>query len=141
MRSLRAISERDLGSIMESEISFRWPLVLTDPDGQTSVAPEYDVDGNITNTPLFSITGDISALIDPDTGQSVSGRLATAAIRISSLRTAGFGLPKGISDKTRKPWIVEVTDIEGIAHTFKVVEGNPDRTAGIVNLTLELYKI
>lgn len=126
--TLRAIAEKDLGKIMESTLSFRTPVTVTDPDGNTN-----------TNT-LYAFTGDISALIDPDTGQAVSGRSAVAAIRTSSLVAEGLGYPVGVANSNSKPWTVAFDDISGDSHLFKVIEGNPDRTLGIVNLTLEIYR-
>jgi len=126
--SLREIAERDLATVMESEQSFRTPITVTDPDGLTNAEP------------LYGTVNDISSLIDPDTGQLVSGRMATAAIRISSLAAQGFGIPSQISSSALKPWVVEFTDITGADHVMKVMRGDPDRTLGIVNVYLEVYQ-
>ncbi len=124
---LRELAEKDLGFIVEGDpLGFRWPVTLTDPTGRTS-------DG------LFGFSDDISQTIDPDTGQLVSGRLASVALRISTLRSQGFSLPSGIADQSRKPWVVTFDDINGTAHTFKVKQSDPDRALGLVVCILEGY--
>lgn len=125
--SLRSTAEADLGTILEDGIyGFGWPITVTDPAANV---------GSLTG-----FSDDISQLIDPDTGQAVSGRLASAVLRISSLTTAGLGLPVGIADATIKPWIIQFDDINGNAHKFKVSESNPDRALGIVVCLLESYE-
>jgi hypothetical protein len=90
---------------------------------------------------LTGFSDDISQLIDPDTGQAVSGRLASVALRISTINTKfpGQGLPINISNAALKPWIVEFDDINGNPHRFKVSESNPDRAIGMLICILELY--
>lgn len=101
---------------------------------------------NLTDPDLFSAdvvgrTNDISFAIDPNTGEAVSGRTATIAIDMQELTDKGFSsLPAAQSDKTKKPWIVEFDDEQGNTHVFTVLEGNPDRTLGIVLCTLQFYK-
>lgn len=125
--SLRQQAETDLGLILEDEVTgFSWPITITDPDGTTK--------------PLMGFSDDISQIIDPDTGQAVSGRLASVALRISSLTTAGLALPKGITNADKKPWIVGFDDISGNPYKFKVSQSNPDRALGLVILLLELYE-
>jgi hypothetical protein len=124
---LRAIAESDLSKILEDkDFGFGWDITLTDPN-ETTV------------TGLIGFSNDIAQMIDPDTGQAVSGRLASAVLRISSITAAGLELPVGISDETLKPWVVEFKDINGNDHVFKVVKSNPDRALGIVSLILESY--
>lgn len=124
---LRELAETDLGHILEDDVyGFGYPIKVTDPSGVVGL--------------LTGFSNDISQLIDPETGQAVSGRLASIALRISSLACEGLGLPKGIADTKSKPWIVEFTDINCNDHKFKVVHSNPDRTLGMVTCELELYK-
>ncbi|ARB06251.1 hypothetical protein SppYZU01_14 [Shewanella phage SppYZU01] len=125
--SLRQLAEADLGVILEdSATGFGWPISVTDPDGNV---------GSLTG-----FSDDIAQVIDPDTGQAVSGRLASVALRISSLAPAGLTLPRGIADTGSKPWVVEFDDINGNAYKFKVAQSNPDRALGLVTLLLELYE-
>lgn len=126
--TLRAIAEADLGQVMEGEVSFRWPITLTDPDGNTNADT------------LYAIANDVSALIDPDTGQLIADRTVTVAIRIASLTAQGLNVPRGVMDSDSKPWVLKLNDISGVEHTTKVVQGNPDFTLGVVNLVLQAYK-
>ena len=126
--NLRQLAEQDLGHIVEDGATgFGWPITITDPDGNSSSGP------------LTGLSNDISQIIDPDTGQAVSGRAASIAIRISTLYEEGFVLPQGIADTSIKPWTVEFEDINGLAYTFKITSTNPDRAIGLVTCTLEEY--
>lgn len=123
--SLRLQAESDLLGILENPLDFGWDITITDPAG--------------TSANLIGFSNDISQLIDPDTGESVSGRLASVALRISSLTTAGLGLPEGIADSAIKPWIIDFNDINGNSYKFKISKSNPDRALGIVTCILENY--
>ena len=124
---LRTQAEADLEFILEDDIyGFGYPIVVTDPDELSK--------------PLTGYSNDIAQIIDPDTGQAVSGRLASAVLRISSLTAAGLGLPVGIAETALKPWLIKFDDINGNEFTFKVSQSNPDRSLGIVSLILELYQ-
>lgn len=124
--SLRSIAEADLALILEDGVyGFGWDISVEDPDGNTGE--------------LVGFSNDISQLIDPDTGQAVSGRLASAVLRISSLSAEGLGIPTQVSDANSKPWVIEFSDINGVSYRFKVSESNPDRALGIVVCLLELY--
>ena len=123
---LRVDAEADLNVILEDDVfGFGFPIVVTDPAG--------------TVGSVIGFSNDISQFIDPDTGQAVKGRIASAALRISSLTTKGLGLPTGVADATSKPWIIAFDDINGNPYTFKVIEGNPDRGLGMIVCVLELY--
>lgn len=123
---LRTTAETDLAFILEdADFGFGWEISVTNPAGTTAS--------------LTGFSNDIAQLIDPDTGQAVSGRLASAVLRIYSLTVAGLDLPVGVADSAVKPWIVVFNDINGTAHTFKVAQSNPDRALGIVSLILEAY--
>ena len=125
--NLRQLAEADLGGILEDASNgFGWPISLTDPSGTTAA--------------LTGFSDDIAQVIDPETNQAVSGRLASVALRISSITLAGLGLPQGIADASIKPWIVEFNDVNGNAYKFKVMQSNPDRALGLVTLVLEAYR-
>ena len=125
--SLRVQAEADLGTILEdTQTGFGWTITVTNPDG--------------ISKPLTGFSDDISQVIDPDTGQAVSGRLASVALRISSLYAAGLTLPVGIADSASKPWIIEFEDINGNSYKFKVAQSNPDRAIGMVVCLLEVYE-
>ena len=118
---LREIAEQDLGIILEDATTgFGFPITLTAPDG---------TDGAMTG-----FSDDIAQVIDPDTGQAVSGRLVSVAIRIGLITATlpGKGLPVGIADSASKPWLVAFDDINGNPFTFKVAQSNPDRAIGLL---------
>lgn len=127
--TLRAHAAEVLRTIAnDTEGAFGWPIVLTAPDGFASVES------------LVGRSQDIAQVIDPDTGQPVSGRLASASLVIQDILDAGYTeLPRAIANTAQKPWLVTFDDINGVSHTFKVSESNPDRTLGVVNLLLECY--
>jgi hypothetical protein len=122
---LREQAAADNRAILEdSAAGFGWPITVTDPSGKVA-----SVVGN---------SGDVAQVIDPQTGMAITGRLAHVSIAIASLRTAGFvDLPAQVADSKKRPWLVTFDDIEGVEHTFKVLEALPDRTIGVVTCTLE----
>ncbi len=124
---LRELAQRHNRQITTNQTTgFAWPISITDPDGTT-----VEVSG---------FGDDISALIDPETGQAISGRLASIAVNINELADKGLGLPVEIHDKKIKPWVVEFEDIMGYDHVFKVEKSNPDRALGMVTCLLEFYE-
>lgn len=125
--NLRLQAEADLEFILEDNLAgFGWAITLTDPNG--------------TSSPLTGSPNDISQVVDPETGQVVSGRSASVALRVSSIFEAGFNsLPVGVADSNSKPWLAQFNDINGNSHTFKIIQTNPDRTLGIVTCILEAY--
>jgi len=123
--SLRELAESDLAITLEDPAGFGWAITLINPAG--------------TAASLRGQSTDISQIIDPDTGQVVSGRLAAVTIRVASLAAAGLTLPQGIAGAESKPWLVGFDDINGQAYTFKVAESNPDRALGVVTCLLEAY--
>lgn len=125
--NLRLLAERDLGVILEDSAGgFGWNIVLTAPGGGRHL--------------FTGFSDDIAQAIDPETGQIVSSREASVALRMSSLRLAGLELPRAISDTGSRPWTVEFTDILGDAHRFKIIRSHPDRALGLITLILEVYK-
>lgn len=125
--SLRQTAETDLGIILEDDIyGFGWSITVTNPAGLAKV--------------LKGFSNDIAQVIDPDTGQAVSGRLASVAIRIALLTANGLAIPESIADTASKPWLIAFNDINGNGYTFKVQQSNPDRAIGLVVCVLEFYK-
>lgn len=124
MAGLRELAEADLGAILEDGVAgFAVDITLTDPAGTSQV--------------LKGFSNDIAQIIDPETGEIVSGRLATATLRLSSITLPG--VPEGVADASKKPWLAAFDDILGNSYTFKVAKANPDRSLGIIFLILELY--
>lgn len=103
------------------------PISITSPDGV-----EED---------FLALTNDIHFSIDPETGMTVAGRQCTAAVAIFDLEAVSFGGIEAVPDKTSRPWVVQATDVNGRVGTFKVSETHPDRSAGLMTLILEGYRI
>ncbi len=122
------IAQKDKAFTLKDSVNgFGTVITITDPD--------------FLSATVIGRSNDISFAIDPNTGVAVSGRTATIAIDMKELTEKGFSsLPVQQTDKAKKPWLVEWTDQLGEAHVFIVLEGNPDRTLGIVLCTLQFYK-
>ena len=123
---LRDLAEQDLAGILEDAgTGFGWPITLTDPSGRSEA--------------LVGFSNDIAQTIDPGTGEIISGRLASVALRISSLYSAGLALPTGVPERSSKPWVVRFDDINGSPYAFTIKNSNPDRALGVVVCILEEY--
>jgi len=116
----------DLRAILEdSTAGFARRMVITTPD--------------ITVVEVTGLFRDVHRALDPDTGQYVSMRLAEVVLPIAALVEAGVGIPEAVADKTRKPWLVALTNLQGVAQTFKVSEVLPDEL-GAVTCVVEAYQ-
>ncbi len=125
MAGLRELAEADLETIVEDDVfGFARDITLTNPAGTSQV--------------LQGFSNDVSQVTDPETGQLVSTRLASATLRTSKITLPG-GLPEGVADASQKPWRVSFKDISGETIEYKVAHGNPDRALGVIFLVLELY--
>ena len=126
--SLRVQAEADLAVTLEASSDFGDPFTLTDPAGFASA------------TQLYGRVGDIGQLVDPDTGQAVSGRHATLVARLATLTAAGYSdLPEGIADETSAPWLATFAGVSTPAQTYKVKTSFPDRSLGVVTMLLEFW--
>ena len=123
---LRQQAESDLALILEDESGFAVNIKLTNPAGV------------IENLTGFS--GDISSVIDPQTGVAVIGQLAHVALRNSTVIAAFGELPKAISKESEKAWVVQFDDLQGAEHKFKIVQSAPDKTLGMSTYVLEYTK-
>lgn len=123
---LRELAAADNRSILEDTAGFGWPIRVTDPAG--------------TVRDLVGVSTDVWQAIDPQTGTLVSGRTAEVTLSIAALTAAGLAMPKGVPDKSSKPWRVRFNDVAGAAYEFKVAEARPDLTLGCVLCILEAYK-
>jgi hypothetical protein len=125
--NLREMAERDMGAMLEDDVAgFANSITLTDPSGKTEI--------------IKGRTGQVHALIDPDTGIPVSVKNAYCSIRIKTLFDLGFKLPKAQPDNTKKPWTAQFADINGIIRKYRVNESRPDQTLGLITLMLEDFK-
>jgi len=118
--SLRQQAELDLEQTLEDPSDFGWPITVTNPAGASS-------------TGINGRSSDIGFLIDPDTGQAVTGRRATVTIRTKRLIDQGLGTPKNEPDVMVKPWLIEFDDIHGTGpHKFAVHRAFPDAALGVI---------
>lgn len=122
MGSLRAQAEADLSTTLEG--AWGRSVTVIDPDGKTA--------------DLQAQTGDIGALIDPDTGIVVSGRRAHVAIRLASLLAAGFvGTPQAIARGDGMPWRFRFEDLADEPYEFAIRHSFPDRSLGVLTCIVE----
>lgn len=130
MVGLREQAVLDLQTIIGDTDGFAWSVSLKNPDG-------------VCDT-LSGLTTDIATTIDPETGQAVSGRTASVTFSMKTLKDLDcyqdFGMPAGVPDKTKKPWVVTFLDPLGNEYTFKVLESLPDRALECIVCLLEVYK-
>jgi len=119
-----------LQTIIGDKNGFGWDVLLENPDG-------------VCDT-LKGLTTDIATTIDPETGQAVSGRTASVTFSIKTIKELDcfqvFGLPAGVDDESKKPWVVTFLDPLGTSYKFKVLESLPDRALECVVCLLEVYK-
>lgn len=123
MNNLRTVVQNDVQLILGTDFSNA--ITVTPPSGIDFV--------------VHGFTKDISQSVDPDTGQSVTGRTASVSLPISLVLAEGHGFPQGISDDSQKPWVVSFDNAIGETLTFKVSESMPDRTLGVVVCFLEVF--
>ena len=126
---IRAISQADLAITLEAPGEFGSPVTLTSDLGFSSAEP------------LHGMTQDIGLVIDPDIGVAVSGRLATTALRFSTITSvSGYAsFPIGIADTTKKPWTLEFLEAPFAGQVWKIKKTAPDRKVDIVECELEAY--
>lgn len=125
--TLREKAESHLAIIIENKTTgFGWDVQVTDPSG--------------FSVPMVATSSDIHQILDPETGLAMSGRQASVNLRMSTLEDLGFTtLPRNVQENTSKPWTVEFLDLSGVPQLFKVNQGNPDRTLGLITCFLEVY--
>lgn len=123
---LREQAADDVRRILESKDSgFGWDVTLIAPDGQSAALTGYSTD--------------IHLLLDPDTGQTVSGRAVEASLPMAAIAEKGIGTPTGEVRRAQRPWTIELNDIAGNPHKLKVIETHPDNALGVVVIRLEAY--
>jgi hypothetical protein len=111
----------------DTAAGFSWPITVTDPNGRIEVVPGWPNDVHLT--------------IDPQTGQAVGGRTIEVAFNREALAAAGFELPHGEADETKRPWILEFEDARGNSNRFAIAETWPDSWLPIVRCRLEFYRL
>ena len=123
--NLRELAASDAALFVEDNAAgFGFPLTLTNPDG-----------GSLA---MAGLANDVFTKIDPETGMMVAGRSASVTLSMKTLETACFGQPRGVSDSSSRPWIVEIDDVLGNCHRFKISLTQPDLTIGVIVCHLEI---
>lgn len=122
--SIRQLAAQDLAGFMSNTREFAWPIVITSPAGVVY--------------PTTGFSTDISQVIDPETGEIVSGRNASVAVPLSLF--LGQDQPRAEQSQTARPWVVEFADILGSSHKFRVIRSDPDRALGCLVLMLGGYQ-
>ena len=118
--------QKDSQRIMNSTtFGFSKAIALISPDGV-----EY---------PFKAILSVIHNLIDPDTGQPVSGYLATASLNRLDLNDNQITLPEGVSSQFERPWTLRETNIDGVQVTYKITRAAPDEANGNILCDLGAY--
>ena len=119
--------QKDAQRIMNSSrAGFSIDIVLTLPSG--------------IEHSIKSIVSIIHNLIDPDTGQPVSGFFATASINSLDLLTLEVELPEGEMDSNKRPWTITATNVLGVSQLMKIVRVSPDETNGNILCELGTYE-
>ncbi|AUR94068.1 hypothetical protein NVP1191O_09 [Vibrio phage 1.191.O._10N.286.52.B4] len=117
---------KDSTRIMNSErYGTGTDVVLTDSDGI-----EY---------PMKAIVAVVHNLVDPDTGQPVSGYLATASLNRDNIPENKRSALEGVSDELQRPWTVRETNIDGVVVTYKITRAAPDEANGNILCDLGSY--
>lgn len=125
--NIRELAEKDMELTLEDTVNgFAFACSITNPDKVTESFPVQ--------------SGDVHLLLENDTGIPVNNREAHVAIRISSLSAKGFEIPKAQPDESKNLWLFEFADIGGKLRKFTVLDVQPDRTLGLVVISLDLVK-
>jgi len=126
---IRTQAAADAKAILnDKENGLGWDIILFDP-----AAPTVEI-------PFVGFSNDIALLIDPDTDEFISGRLASVAISLTDVYAADLSeIPRAIADTSARPWVVQVIDLSGDTHRFKVAKSMPDRGINLLVLYLEQY--
>ena len=111
--------------------------IIADTGGFSACCELTSHDGITVET--RGLVADVSQLIDPQTGQAVSGRVVSVALPLAEL-VDWPGLAAGTAELTAKPWVVRFQDVAGVEGTWKVRETRPDRELGVLVCLLERYQ-
>lgn len=124
--NLTQTMRKDFNKIMGSKSGIAESIQIIDPNGES-----HDIQ---------AVVSVIHNLIDPDTGQPVSGFLATASISRLHLMARNLSIPAGEFDQNKRPWVLVYNDIDGNSTKYIVVRSAPDEAQGNVLLDLGSYE-
>lgn len=123
---LRNTQQADLREIMHDTDSGGIECSITSPSGASET--------------FMVFHSDIHEMVDPGTGAVFSGRRVRVSLVISDLIAAGFGGIRGVEQSDATPWIVTVSDANGVIGTFKVAKTLPSNSLGMMPIELEVYE-
>ena len=89
--------------------------------------------------PLHGIIAVTHQVFDPDTGQPVSGFLATVSLNRLELIDLGIEVPNGEMSEYERPWLVREINIDGVEITYKITRSAPDEANGNILCDLGCY--
>jgi len=125
--NLRDLAAADHRSIVEDVAGgFGRALTFIDPSQRMAVVNGF--------------WNDIGQAMDPMTGSMIAATVAFVRVTFGALREAGFGVPLGVTETDKSPWLVEYTDMGGRKHLCKIVEVRKDRSIDAVDCYLASYK-
>jgi hypothetical protein len=125
--NLRELAAADHRLIVEDVAGgFGRELTFVDPDGRKAV--------------INGFWNDIGQAMDPMTGSMVAATVAFVRVTNGALRAAQLGVPVGVDDKDKNPWLVEYTDMGGRKHLCKIAEVRKDRSIDAVDCYLVSFK-
>ncbi|GHV90452.1 hypothetical protein AGMMS50268_09550 [Spirochaetia bacterium] len=111
--NVRELSEKYLEKTLENPNAAGSPYTLIDTENV-----QYPVVGTV---------GDISMLIDPITGETISGRTITTTCMMKRLPV-----------QPKRGWRAELPDLAGSIQKLYVQEISPDHTTGIYYFVMSL---
>jgi hypothetical protein len=111
--NVRELSEKYLEKTLENPNAAGSPYTLIDP--------------NNVRYPVVGTVGDISMLIDPISGEAISGRTITTTCRMMRLPV-----------QPRRGWRAELPDLAGNIQQLYVQEIKPDNTIGLYYFVMSL---
>ncbi len=97
------------------------------------------IDSDDVEYPMKSIVAVIHNLVDPDTGQPVSGYLATASVNRYNLPVNKRTELEGVSDELQRPWTIRYTNIDNVEIINKITRAAPDEANGNILCDLGSY--
>lgn len=123
--SLRDQALLDVQGILEGPGGFSEEIDLIEPDG--------------TVNPMTGFTGDITAMIEPDSGAIVKGRRVHVMLFTKSLPAGARPIAR--PKLTDNSWRVSFKRITtAVATTYAVVAVTPDDSMGTISLELANHK-
>lgn len=127
MPNLRELAAADHRRIVEDVAGgFGRELTFIDPEQRKAVVNGF--------------WNDIGQAMDPMTGSMVAATVAFVRVTFGALREAGLGVPFGVAETEKTPWLVEYTDMGGRKHLCKIAEVRKDRSIDAVDCYLVSFK-